>query len=187
MSGGQFPEVKVLLSREDIARRVRELAAAISRDYQGKEPLLVGILKGSWVFLADLVRELTVPVFIDFITVASYGASTESSGVVKIVMDLKTPIENRDVLVVEDILDTGLTLQYIVRHLQLRHPRSLKLCVLLDKPDRHKVPIKPDYLGFVVPNRFVVGYGVDFAERFRHLPFVGYIEQSGGEDGGGED
>ncbi len=163
---------------EDIDRRVSELAEQISRDYAGKEPLVIGILKGSWVFLADLVRRLAVPVIIDFMTVSSYGASTKSSGVVKIVLDLKCPLENRDVLLVEDILDTGLTLSYLIRHLQLRKPRSLKLCVLMDKPERRKVQITPDYVGFVVPDRFVVGYGADFGERFRNLPYIGYVEKS---------
>lgn len=178
MSGlNSADQVKVLLSVEEIARRVGELGREISRDYEGKVPLVVGILKGSWVFLADLVRHLTIPVFIDFMTVSSYGKSTRSSGVVKIVMDLKCSIEDKDVLLVEDILDTGLTLKYIVDTLRLRRPRSLRLCVLLDKPERRLVPIEPDYRGFVVPDRFVVGYGADYAERYRNLPFVGYIEQ----------
>jgi hypoxanthine phosphoribosyltransferase len=168
--------IQVLFSAEQIARRVKELAAEISRDYEGKELLLVGILKGSWIFLADLVRQLQVPVFVDFMTVSSYGKSTKSSGVVKIVMDLKCAIEGKDVLVVEDILDTGLTLKYIIDNLRLRKPKSLKLCVLMDKPERRLVFIEPDYCGFVVPNRFVVGYGADFAEKFRNLPFIGYLE-----------
>ena len=168
--------IQVLFSAEQIARRVKELADEISRDYEGKELLLVGILKGSWIFLADLVRQLQVPVFVDFMTVSSYGKSTESSGVVKIVMDLKCAIEGKDVLVVEDILDTGLTLKYIIDNLRLRKPKSLKLCVLMDKPERRLVFIEPDYRGFVVPNRFVVGYGADFAEKFRNLPFIGYLE-----------
>jgi len=156
---------------------VRELAEAISRDYAGREPLVVGILKGSWIFLADLVRQLTIPVFIDFMTVSSYGPSTKSSGVVKIVLDLKCPLEGRDVLIVEDILDSGLTLKYIVDSLKLRKPRSLRLCVLLDKPDRRKVTIQPDYVGFKVPDRFVVGYGADFNERFRSLPYIGFVAE----------
>lgn len=169
--------VRVLITADEIAKRVRELADQISADYAGRTPLIVGILKGSWIFLADLVRQLTVPVYIDFLTVSSYGASTKSSGVVKIVMDLKCPLEGRDVLVVEDILDSGLTLRYIMRHLELRKPKSLKLCVLMDKPARRQVEIKPDYLGFIVPDKFVVGYGADFAEAFRNLPFIGYIEE----------
>jgi hypoxanthine phosphoribosyltransferase len=184
MSEPDFRKVKVLISTEEINRRVRELAAQISADYAGKTPLLVGILKGSWIFLADLVRQLTVPVYIDFLTVSSYGMSTRSSGVVKIVMDLKCPLEGRDVLLVEDILDSGLTLKYIMKHLELRRPKSLKLCVLMDKPARRRVEIKPDYLGFTVPDRFVVGYGADYAEGYRQLPFIGFLEEpgiSGGE------
>ncbi len=168
--------VKLLISAEEIACRVKELADEISRDYADKELLMVGILKGSWIFLADLVRQLRVPVFVDFMTVSSYGKSTKSSGVVKIVMDLKCSIEGKDVLIVEDILDTGLTLKYIIESLQLRKPNSLKLCVLMDKPERRRVRIEPDYRGFVVPDKFVVGYGADYAERFRGLPYIGYVE-----------
>ncbi|MEO0080013.1 MAG: hypoxanthine phosphoribosyltransferase [candidate division WOR-3 bacterium] len=182
MNNAAAGPVPVLLSQKKIARRVKELAQEISADYQGKQPLLVGILKGSWIFLADLVRQLTIPVYIDFITVSSYGASTKSSGVVKIVLDLKSPIEGKDVLIVEDILDTGLTLKYIMDHLRLRRPRSLKLCVLMDKPERRKVAVRPDYLGFMVPDRFVVGYGADFNERFRYLPYIGFVEEP--KDGG---
>jgi len=171
--------LKPLISQVEIKQRVRELAKEISRDYAGanRDLVVVGILKGAWIFLADLVRELTVPAKIDFMTVSSYGASTKSLGVVKIILDLKCSIAGKDVLVVEDIIDTGLTLKYIIENLSLRHPRSLKLCVLLDKPARRQVKIEPDYRGFVVPDCFVVGYGVDFAERFRHLPYIGYIEE----------
>ncbi len=167
----------ILITERAIQQRVSELARQISADYHDREVLLVGILKGSWVFLADLARRLTVPVIIDFMTVSSYGASTKTSGVVKIVLDLKCPLENRDVLVVEDILDTGLTLKYIVDSLKLRRPRSLKIVALMDKPARRKVSIKADYVGFEVPDKFVVGYGADCAERFRNLPYVGYIEE----------
>lgn len=152
------------------------MAGQISADYAGRELLVVGILKGSWVFLADLVRQLTVPVTVDFMTVSSYGASTKSSGVVKIVLDLKCPLERRDVLLVEDILDSGLTLNYILTNLRLRNPKSLKVCILLDKPSRRKMEIAADYVGFQIPDRFVVGYGADFDERFRNLPYVGYVE-----------
>lgn len=168
---------KELISQSAIARRVRELGAQISADYAGRELLVVGILKGSWVFLADLVRQLSIPVLIDFMTVSSYGQSTKTSGVVKIVLDLKCPLEGRDVLVVEDILDTGLTLKYIIDNLRLRRPRSLKIVALMDKPERRRVAITPDYVGFTVPDKFVVGYGADFAERFRQLPYVAYIEE----------
>jgi len=167
----------VLITKEAIEKRVRELADQLSVEYAGREPLALGILKGSWIFLADLVRFMTVPVSIDFMAVASYGASTKSSGSVKIVLDLKCPIENRDVLVVEDILDSGLTLQYIINSLKLRKPKSLKIVALMDKPARRRVDVRADYVGFEVPDKFVVGYGVDFAERYRNLPYIGYIEE----------
>jgi hypoxanthine phosphoribosyltransferase len=166
-----------LLTEEQIAKRVRELAEQVSADYAGRELLAVGILKGSWIFLADLVRLLTVPVTVDFMMASSYGANTNSSGNVTIVLDLKSPVEDRDILVVEDILDSGLTLKHIVDSLKLRKPRSLKLATLMDKPDRRRTDIRADYVGFKIPNKFVVGYGVDFAERFRNLPYVGYIEE----------
>ena len=168
----------VLITKEEIEKRVRELAGEFSAEYAGRELLVVGILKGSWVFLADLVRMMTVPVIIDFMTVSSYGASTKTSGVIKIVLDLKCPIENRDVLVVEDILDSGLTLKYIVDNLKLRKPKGLKVVALMDKPGRRRVDIKADYVGFTVPDKFVVGYGADYAERFRNLPYIGYIEEN---------
>jgi hypoxanthine phosphoribosyltransferase len=167
----------VLLTIEQIANRVRELAEQISAEYAGRELLVVGVLKGSWIFLADLVRLITVPVTVDFMMASSYGANTNSSGVVRMVLDLKSPLEGRDVLVVEDIMDSGLTLKYIIENLKLRKPSSLKIVALMDKPDRRCTDIKADYVGFKIPNRFVVGYGVDFAERFRNLPYVGYIEE----------
>jgi hypoxanthine phosphoribosyltransferase len=167
----------VLLTKEQIAKRVRELAEQISADYAGRELLAVGVLKGSWIFLADLIRLITVPVTVDFMMASSYGAGTNSSGEVKMVLDLKAPVEDRDVLVVDDILDSGLTLKHIIDSLKLRKPRSLKIVALMDKPDRRRTSIKVDYVGFKIPNKFVVGYGVDFAERFRHLPYVGYIEE----------
>ncbi len=175
----QIPE---LITEEQIRQKVGELARRISEDYAGRELLVVGILKGSWIFLADLVRQMTVPVVIDFMTVSSYGKSTRTSGVVKIVMDLKCPLEERDVLLVEDILDSGLTMKYIIKNLKLRGPKSLKVCVLMDKPARRRVDIKADYVGFEVPDKFVVGYGADYDERFRNLPYVGYIEQK--DEGG---
>ena len=169
----------VLLTKEQIANRVRELAEQISADFAGRELLVIGVLKGSWIFLADLVRLITVPVTVDFMMASSYGAGTDSSGEVKIVLDLKAPVEDRDILVVDDILDSGLTLRQIVDNLMLRRPRSLKVVVLMDKPDRRRIDIKADYVGFKIPNKFVVGYGVDYAERFRNLPYVGYIEEKG--------
>ena len=166
----------VLLTKEQIAKRVRELAEQISVDYARQELLVIGVLKGSWIFLADLVRLITVPITVDFMMASSYGAGTNSSGEVKMVLDLKSPLEGRDVLVVEDIMDSGLTLKYIIDNLKLRRPRSLKIVALMDKPDRRRADIKADYIGFKIPDKFVVGYGVDFAERFRNLPYVGYIE-----------
>lgn len=179
MQERQLPPV--LFSAEAVSKRVREMAEKISADYAGRELLLVGILKGSWIFLADLVRQVSIPVYIDFMTVSSYGASTKTSGVVKIVLDLKCPLENRDVLVVEDILDSGLTLKYILEGLRLRKPRSLKVAVLMDKPARRRVSIEADYVGFTVPDKFVVGYGADHAERHRNLPYIGYVEPPAGE------
>ena len=177
MSEPARPTPAVLLTREQIAKRVRELAKQISAECAGRELLVIGILKGSWIFLADLVRLITIPVTVDFTMASSYGVGTSSSGEVKIVLDLKTPFEGRDVLVVDDILDSGLTLKHIIDDLELRKPRSLKVVVLMDKPDRRRADIKADYVGFKIPNKFVVGYGVDFAERFRNLPYVGYIEE----------
>ncbi|OYD14940.1 hypoxanthine phosphoribosyltransferase [candidate division WOR-3 bacterium JGI_Cruoil_03_51_56] len=176
----KFNEVQVheLISEEKIKRRVAELARQISSDYANQELTVVGVLKGSWIFLADLVRQVTVPVVIDFMAVSSYGKSTDSSGVVKIVTDLRCPLENRNVLLVEDILDSGLTLKYIIKHIKLRGPSSLRVCALMDKPARRRVDIKADYVGFGVPDKFVVGYGVDYDERFRNLPYVGYIEEN---------
>jgi hypoxanthine phosphoribosyltransferase len=165
-----------LLDEDIIKQKVRELARKISGDYAGRPLLLVGVLKGAWVFMADLVRAITIPVACDFLGVSSYGVSTETSGVVKIVVDLKHPVEGQHVLIVEDIVDTGLTLNFLVETLRLRHPRSVKVCALLDKPARHKVDVKIDYLGFTVPNQFLVGYGIDYAERYRNLAYIGYLE-----------
>ena len=167
----------VLLTKEQVANRVRELAEQISADYAGRQLLVIGVLKGSWIFLADLVRLISIPVTVDFMMASSYGAGTNSSGEVKIALDLKAPVEGRDILVVDDILDSGLTLKQIIDNLMLRRPRSLRVVVLMDKPDRRRVDIKSDYVGFKIPNKFVVGYGVDFAERFRNLPYIGYIEE----------
>jgi hypoxanthine phosphoribosyltransferase len=173
-------KVQPLFSSAEIEHRVSELAGQISADYAGSSLLVVGILKGSWIFLADLVRHLTVPVEIDFMSACSYGSGTETSGGVRIDLDLRSSVEGRDVLIVEDIVDTGLTLNYILSCLRQRRPKSLRLCVLLDKPARRKVQLEPDYRGFVVPDKFVVGYGVDFAEKFRQLPYIGYIEEKKG-------
>jgi hypoxanthine phosphoribosyltransferase len=160
---------KLLITQEKINEAVAKLAAEIRRDYRGKQPLLIGILKGSFVFMADLVRELGLPVEIDFVKLSSYGASTKTSGKVKVVQGLKTPIKGRDVLVVEDIVDTGLTVSFITSYLRKKKPASLKLCALVDKPSQHKGPVTVDYLGFTVPDKFVVGYGIDWNEKFRQL------------------
>ncbi|MFO7675625.1 MAG: hypoxanthine phosphoribosyltransferase [bacterium] len=177
--------VRELISEAAISRRVAELAWQISADCEGRELLLIGVLKGSWVFVADLARRLTVPVEIDFITVSSYRKGTRTSGVVEVVTDLRCPLADRDVLLVEDILDSGLTMSRLLDILRRRGPRSLRVCVLMDKRARRKVEVKADYIGFEVPDRFVVGYGADFAERFRNLPFIGFVEEGemGGQDG----
>ncbi|MDI6703624.1 MAG: hypoxanthine phosphoribosyltransferase [bacterium] len=169
-------EPVLLISKEDIQKRVQELAREISKDYRDKKPFVICILKGAWMFMADLVRELKVPVECDFLAVSSYGGETESSGVVKIMADLTRPIEGKDVLIVEDIVDTGLTLRYLKEILLSRAPKSLKICTLLDKPSRRQVKIKLDYVGFEVPDRFVVGYGLDCQEHFRNLPYIAYVE-----------
>ena len=160
------------MSAEDLSRRVAELGSEISRDYAGRPLLLVGVLKGAVFFLSDLMRYIDVPVEVDFMAVASYGSATDSSGVVRILKDLDVAIEDRDVLIVEDIVDSGLTLQYLLRNLGSRNPRSLEVCALLTKPERRKVDLPVRYVGFEIANRFAIGYGLDHAERYRNLPFV---------------
>lgn len=162
-------KLEVLLTAKQIEERIKELAADISKDYQGKKPLLVGVLKGAVIFLSDLIRYIDVPLEIDFMAVSSYGADTDSSGVVRIQKDLEKSIQGRDVLIVEDIVDTGLTLNYLRENLNSRGPLSLKVVTLLDKPDRRKVPFDPDYCGFTIPDQFVIGYGLDFNENYRHM------------------
>jgi hypoxanthine phosphoribosyltransferase len=167
------PELgEVLVSAEELQRRVVELGEEISRDYAGRSLLLVGVLKGAVFFLSDLMRFIEVPVEVDFMAVASYGSATDSSGVVRILKDLDGAIEGRDVLIVEDIVDSGLTLQYLMRNLGSRNPRTLEVCALLTKPERRKVDLPTRYVGFEIANRFVVGYGLDYAERHRNLPYV---------------
>ncbi len=168
---------KVLLTEEELKARVAQLGEEISRDYAGKEPVLVAILRGSYVFMADLSRALNILCRVDFMSVSSYGASATSSGQVNIIKDLSDSIEGRDVIVVEDILDTGNTLHYLFQILQARHPASLKLCVLLDKPSRRTKPISADYVGFTVPDEFVVGYGLDYNEHYRNLPYIGVLKR----------
>jgi hypoxanthine phosphoribosyltransferase len=166
-----------LVSQEDLERRVRELGAEISRDYVGKELFLVGVLKGAVFFLSDLMRALDVPCEVDFMAVASYGSSTDSSGVVRILKDLDATIEGKDVLIVEDIIDSGLTLSYLLRMLRAREPRSLEVCALLTKPERREVDLPIRYTGFEIPNKFVIGYGLDHAERYRNLPYVAVLQE----------
>ena len=167
---------EILLTPEQIASRVQELGAEITKDYQGKNLVVIGILKGALPFMADLIRQIKVPLRYDLMAVSSYGASTKTSGAVQILKDIEMVLEGEDVLVVEDIIDTGLTLSYLLRNLEARHPASLKVCTLLDKPSRREVEITPAYNGFVIPDRFVVGYGLDYAERFRELPFIGVLK-----------
>lgn len=169
----------VLFTRQEIAAAVQSLAAAISRDYQDKNPLLISVLKGSFVFVADLVRCVDIPVEVEFIRLSSYGRDKTSSGKVRVVQGLCASVKGKDVLVVEDIVDTGRTTSFLLDYLRKRKPASLKLCTLLDKPSRREVPVTIDYLGLTVPNKFIVGYGVDWDEKFRHLPDICYVE---GED-----
>jgi hypoxanthine phosphoribosyltransferase len=170
---------EVLVSAEQLQQRVAELGEEISRDYRARPPrplLLIGVLKGAVFFLSDLMRYIDIPVEVDFMAVASYGSATDSSGVVRILKDLDAAIEGRDVLIVEDIVDSGLTLQYLMRNLGSRNPASLEVCALLTKPARRKVDLPTRYVGFEIPDRFVVGYGLDYAERHRNLPFVAALE-----------
>jgi len=169
---------EVLLTEEQIQQRVEELGAQLTVDYAGREPVLISVLKGSIVFLADLVRGMELPLSIDIMEVSSYGAATESSGQVRILKDLSNPIEGRDVIVVEDIIDTGLTLNYLLRYLREKGPASLRICCLLDKPARRLTEIDIEYVGFTIPDRFVVGYGLDYGERYRNLPYVGVLRPS---------
>ena len=169
---------EVLIPEEELQRRVTELAAEVSADYEGRKPLLVAILKGAVPFLADLMRQLTVPCELDFMAVSSYGSSTDSSGVVRILKDLDTSIAGRDVLIVEDIIDSGLTLHYLLKNLRARQPRSVEVCALLTKPERRRVDLPIRYVGFEIPNRFAIGYGLDHAERFRNLSYVAALREN---------
>lgn len=162
----------VLLSEEEIAKRVKELGKQLTEEYKGRELLIVGILKGCMLFLSDLVRTIDLPLTMDFMVVSSYGTATKSSGVVRIIKDLEREIEGKDVLIVEDIVDSGLTLSYLIENLKTRNPKSIKVCSLLDKPDRRKAQVDIEYVGFKIPDEFVVGYGLDYAEVYRNLPFV---------------
>ena len=167
---------EILVQPDELARRVRALGEEISRDYEGRDLVLIGVLKGAVFFLSDLMREITVPCEVDFMAVASYGSATDSSGVVRILKDLDESIEGRDVLIVEDIIDSGLTLHYLLRNLQARDPRSLEVCALLTKPERRRVDLPIRYVGFEIPNRFAIGYGLDHGERYRNLPYVAALQ-----------
>jgi len=171
---------KTLVQPDELQRRVRELGEEITRDYEGRDLVLVGVLKGAVFFLSDLMRHIGVPCEVDFMAVASYGSATDSSGVVRILKDLDAAIEDRDVLIVEDIVDSGLTLQYLMRSLKARGPRSLAVCALLTKPERRKVDLPIDYVGFEIENMFAIGYGLDHAERYRNLPYGAALNDSGG-------
>ena len=166
---------EILIDAESLQARIRELGDEITADYAGRELLLLGVLKGAVFFMADLMRSIAVPCEIDFMAISSYGASTDSSGVVRILKDLDINIEGRDVLVIEDIIDSGLTLSYLVRNLESREPASLAVCALLTKPARREIEVDVRYVGFEIPNKFVIGYGLDFAERYRNLPYVGVL------------
>jgi hypoxanthine phosphoribosyltransferase len=167
---------EILIDEARLQGRIRELGRELSADYAGRELLLVGVLKGAVFFMADLMRRLTVPCEIDFMAISSYGASTDSSGVVRILKDLDINIEGRHVLVVEDIIDSGLTLSYLMRNLESREPATLEVCALMTKPERRQIDVPVRYVGFEIPNRFVIGYGLDFAERYRNLPYVGVLD-----------
>jgi hypoxanthine phosphoribosyltransferase len=168
---------EVLVDQDTLAERIAELGEEISEDYDGRDLLLVGVLKGAVFFMADLMRHVRVPCEVDFMAISSYGAATDSSGVVRILKDLDINIRDRHVLVVEDIIDSGLTLSYLVRNLSAREPASLEICALLTKPSRREIEVPVRYVGFEIPNRFVIGYGLDFAERYRNLPYVGVLNE----------
>jgi hypoxanthine phosphoribosyltransferase len=168
---------EILVQPDELRQKVADLGKAISKDYADRDLLLVGVLKGAVFFLSDLMREITVPCEVDFMAVASYGSATDSSGVVRILKDLDASIEGRHVLIVEDIVDSGLTLQYLLRNLHARGPASVEVCALLTKPDRRKIDLDARYVGFEIPDKFAIGYGLDHAERYRNLPFVAALQQ----------
>ncbi len=168
---------KILLTENDIESRVEEVANKISKNYPNGDVLFIGVLKGSVFFITDLMRKMSVDVKVDFMAVSSYGTSSETSGVVRILKDLDSDIEGRDVIIIEDIIDTGTTLKYLYEYLKARNPRTLKICALLDKPERRKVHIVADYIGCSIPDKFVVGYGLDYAEMYRYLPYIGILKE----------
>ena len=167
---------EILIGAEELQAKIAELGRQISKDYRGRNPLLICLLRGAVVFLSDLIRAIDIPLEMDFIAISSYGASTESSGVVRLVMDLKSNITGRNVLIVEDIVDSGRTLAYILDNLQTRRPADIKVCTLLSKPSRREVQVELEYIGFEIPDEFVVGYGLDYAEAYRNLPFIGVLK-----------
>jgi hypoxanthine phosphoribosyltransferase len=167
---------RILVEEDALRARIAELGADVSADYAGKDLLLIGVLKGAVFFMADLMRHLTIPCEVDFMAISSYGASTDSSGVVRILKDLDINIEGRDVLIVEDIIDSGLTLSYLIRNLESRNPASLEICALLTKPARREIDVPVRYTGFEIPNEFVIGYGLDYGERYRNLPYVAVLD-----------
>ncbi|MEW9123984.1 MAG: hypoxanthine phosphoribosyltransferase, partial [Thermotaleaceae bacterium] len=169
---------KILFTEAQIEEKIEELAAKITEDYRERDLVLIGVLKGANVFMSDLMRKIKLPVSIDFIAVSSYGLATESSGVVRILKDLDHSIEGKDILIIEDIIDSGLTLHYLHHNLLSRKPNSFKICALLDKPERRKVEINVDYKGFDIPDEFIVGYGIDYAEKYRNLPFIAILDKS---------
>ncbi len=174
---------EVLIDEDSLRSRIAELGEEVSSDYAGRELLLVGVLKGAIFFMADLMRQLRVPCEVDFMAISSYGAASDSSGVVRILKDLDISIKGRDVLVVEDIIDSGLTLSYLMRNLRSRDPASLEVCALLTKPERREIDVPVRYVGFEIPNRFVIGYGLDFGERYRNLPYGGVLADERGATG----
>ena len=177
---------EILVDEAALQARVAELGAEISADYRDRDLLLIGVLKGAIFFMADLMRQIDLPCEVDFMAISSYGAGVDSSGVVRILKDLDMPIENRNVVIVEDIVDSGLTLSYLLRNLEARHPASVEICALLTKPDRRENDVECRYVGFEIPNRFVIGYGLDFAERYRNLPYIGVLREdliADGENG----
>ena len=167
--------IEPLLTQAQIETRIEELAQTISRDFQDRDLMVVGVLTGSFVFVADLVRRIELPLAVDFLGLSSYGSGTESSGIVKITKDLSSPIEGKDVLIIEDIIDTGLTMRYLLENLSTRQPASLRVCPLLHKPSKTQMPVQIDYVGFSIEDKFVIGYGLDLAERYRNLPYIGHI------------
>lgn len=171
--------VRVMLTEEEVDVRIKQIGEQISRDYEGRQVHLVCVLKGASFFMCELAKRITVPLTVDFMSVSSYGADTKSSGVVRIVKDLDEPLQDKDVIVVEDIVDSGRTLSYLLELLGQRGPKSLRLCTLLDKPDRRVVDVHVDYTGFEIPDEFVVGYGLDYAQRYRNLPYIGVVEPDG--------